>query len=247
MALKFSRFTRPAVRSLAPGERLIEHGITAERQRSGDVRYSINIMVDGQRIHRVIGRESEGITREQAERAIETFRTKAREGRLDLAKGRKTYRSFAEAARKYLTRLEETTGEGQRGYHDLKNKRRHIDKYLVPYFGNRQADQITDFLVQHYTRHRLDQSTKQATVNRELATLSHMMNRLAAWRWIETEDRPEIKKGDEPRKKIVVLTDEHAEALYRGAVGDQDPATWLFVAIGLKTAMRHSENPAHPA
>src|SRR5690606_3919833 len=116
MALKFARLTRPALRTLEAGQRIHEHGITAERQQNGDIRYSINIMVDGQRIHRVIGRESDGITREQAERAIETFRTKAREGRLDLAKGRKTHRSFTEAAREYVTRLEETTGEGQRGY-----------------------------------------------------------------------------------------------------------------------------------
>lgn len=39
----------------------------------------------------------------------------------------------------------------------------------------------------------------------------------------------------------MVLSPENAEALFRGAVGDQDPATWLFVAIGLNTAMRHSE------
>jgi len=34
---------------------------------------------------------------EQAERAIEAMRTKAREGRLDLPTGRKVHRSFADA------------------------------------------------------------------------------------------------------------------------------------------------------
>lgn len=241
MSLRFARLTRPVIRSLEPGQRINEHGITAERQPNGDVRYSINIMVDGQRIHRVVGRESDGTTREQAERTIESLRTKAREGRLDLPSGRKVHRTVAEAAKEYLQRLTETLGEGQKGFKDLPNKRRHLNSYLVPYFGTRRADKISGFLIQHYIRHRLDNGAKLASVNRELSTLSHMMNRMVVWKWIRGDDRPEINKEDEPRKKIVVLQPEHAEALFRGGVGDQDPATWLFIAIGLNTAMRHSE------
>lgn len=235
MALRFNRLTRPAIRALNVGERITEHGIIAERSSNGDVRYSVNVMVDGDRIHRVIGRESEGVTREQAERAIENFRTKAREGRLDLPTGRKTYRSFAEAAEDYLTRLDESGGK------NMADKRRHLRKYLMPYFKGYRADRITSFAVQHYSRKRLDQGAKQATVNRELATLSHFLNSIARWKWIRLEDRPQITKGEEPRKKIVVLSGEQQRALMQGAIGDQDGQTWLFVAIGLNSAMRHGE------
>ena len=49
MALRFIRLTRPNVRTLKPGERITEHGITAEGLKNNDVRYSINIrlMVNG--------------------------------------------------------------------------------------------------------------------------------------------------------------------------------------------------------
>ena len=47
MALKFSRLDRPSIRRLKPGEKITEHGITAERLRDGDLRYSVNVMVDG--------------------------------------------------------------------------------------------------------------------------------------------------------------------------------------------------------
>lgn len=234
MALKFARLTRPAIRALTPGKKLAEHGITAERQGNGDVRYTVNIMVDGQRIHRVVGRESEGVTREQAERAIESFRTKAREGRLDLPTGRKNHRTFAEAATEYLQRMEDTGGKNMRG------KRRHIPEVLIPFFGKHRADKITGFLVQHFVRERLAK-VRQATVNRELATLSHAFRRMVEWKWIKAEDCLKITKGDEPRKKIVVLSDEHAAALMQAAVADQDGYLWLFVAFGLNTAMRHSE------
>lgn len=234
MALRFTRLTRPAVRALGIGEKIAEHGIIAERTSAGDVRYRVNIMVDGQRIHRVVGRESEGVTREQAERTIETFRTKAREGRLDLPAGRKSHRTFAEAATEYLKRMDETGGK------NVPNKRRHIDAHLSPYFGKHRADKVTTFLVQHYVKKRLA-DVRQATVNRELATLSHLFRRMIEWKWIKGEDAPRIAKGDEPRKKIVVLEDDHAAALMQAAIADQDGRLWLFVAFGLNTAMRHSE------
>jgi hypothetical protein len=171
MALRFARLTRPAVRSLQPGEKLAEHGITAERLQTGDVRYSVNIMVDGQRIHRVVGRESDGVTREQAERLIERFRTEARSGRLDLPQGRKLHRSFAEAADEYLKRMEETDGK------DLANKRRHLNMHLVPYFRDQRLDQLKDFGLKQYRKKRIDAGASDATVNREFSTLLHMLNR----------------------------------------------------------------------
>ncbi len=54
MALRFSRLTRKNIRQLQPGEKITEHGITAERLGEGDLRYSVGIMEGRQRIHRVI-------------------------------------------------------------------------------------------------------------------------------------------------------------------------------------------------
>jgi integrase len=229
--MKFSKINKNAVKLLEANQRIIEHGIEVQRTGDGDLNWRIAIMVDGQRIHRVIGRASEGVTREQAERAIESFRTKAREGRLDLPTGRKNHRSFAEAASDYLARMEENGGK------NMKAKRQHIDKLLIPYFGKHRADRITARHVQEYVRDRLGTGLKQATVNRELATLSHLMRRIG----IKPEDRPELVKGGEPRKKIVVLSDDHVSRLMKAAIADQDERLWLFVAFGLNTAMRHSE------
>ena len=88
MSIRFSRLDRPAIRKLQPGEKITEHGITAERLADGDLRYSVNVMVDGLRIHRVIGKEKEGVTRTQAEEFIEQVRTDARSDRLSLPKRR---------------------------------------------------------------------------------------------------------------------------------------------------------------
>lgn len=235
MALRFQRLTRPAIRALPPGERLNEHGISAERLVNGDTRYSINVMVDGQRIHRVVGRESEGVTREQAERTVESLRTKAREGRLDLPTGRKTFRNFAQLSEAYLERIEHHNKHGR----NIDRKRRHIRSRLAPHFKTQRPDRLTEFAVTGYIKARREQGAATATINRELSTLNHFLARCVEWKWVK--EKPRISKGDEPRKKIVVLNPNDQQALMQAAIGDQDPLTWLFVAIALGTGMRHSE------
>lgn len=235
MARSFQRLDRPAIRALPIGGRITEHGITAERLSDGDVRYSINIMVDGQRVHRVIGRHSEGVTRRQAEDAIEALRTRAREDRLDLPTGRKLHRSFEEAAEEYLRRLEETDGK------DLANKRRHLRMHLIPYFGPQRLDQLREFALKQYRKKRTDAGASDATVNREFSTLLHLLNRAIDWKWISRDRKPKVEKPREARKQIRILTDAQSKALMKAAVADQDGLVWLFVAFGLGAAMRHSE------
>lgn len=82
MAKTFAKLDRRKLRDLAPGQTVQEHGIVFERLACGDGVYSINVMVDGQRIHRVLGKESEGVTRTQAEQFIEKVRTDGHGGTL---------------------------------------------------------------------------------------------------------------------------------------------------------------------
>ncbi len=234
MARDFRKLSRPSMRRLAPGEKITEHGITFERIANGDGVFSVNVMADGQRIHRVLGRESEGVTRTQAEEFIEMVRSEAREGRLSLPTGRKTHFSFAEASKKYADRLDETNGK------NLIAKRRHIRLYLTPFFGNQRLKSISTFTVDRYKRRRLEQGASNGTINLELATLSHLINCAIEWGWLRS--RPcKIRLLETAQGRIIALTDDQANALLHAAVADDDPCCWLFVAFGLNTAMRHRE------
>lgn len=191
-------------------------------------------MADGHRIHRVIGRESEGVTRTQAEDFIEKVRSEAREGRLSLPAGRKTHLSFAEAAEKYVDRLEETDGK------NLIAKRRQLRLYLTPFFGNQRLNSISTFTVDRYKRRRIDKGASNGTINLELATLSHLFNSAIEWGWLKS--RPcKIHLLARTQGRIIALTDDEENALLQAAVADDDPHCWLFVAFGLNTAMRHRE------
>ncbi|MCL2644315.1 MAG: N-terminal phage integrase SAM-like domain-containing protein [Betaproteobacteria bacterium] len=148
MTRVFSKLTRPNMRKLASGGKISEHGITYERQASGDGVFTVSIMVDGQRIHRVIGRESEGTTRTQAEEFIGKARNDAKHDRLSLPKGRKVALSFRDAAAKYLERLGESGGK------DLKMKATRLNLHLVPFFGDMPLSKISAFDVERYKRQR---------------------------------------------------------------------------------------------
>ena len=87
-------------------------------------------MADSQRVHRTIGRDSDGTTRSQCEDFIAKTRAEAKEGRLSLPKGRKTPLTFNKAAKLYLE------GEKEVGAKDMVSKEGHLRLHLVPYFGS---------------------------------------------------------------------------------------------------------------
>ncbi len=234
MARRFEKLTRSAVRALVPGQKITEAGITAAKLSDGDIRYAVSIMVDGERIHRVVGLASDGTTRTQAGDFISSARAEAKAGRLSLPKGRKTHPTFRQATDDYIERLEDTGGK------NLVAKTRQLKRYLTPFFGHQRLQAITTFTVDRYKKRRLDTGTANGTVNRELATLSHLLNKAVEWNWLQSKPC-KVSKLQESEGRIIALTDDQVEALIAAAVADEDPDCWLFVAFGLNTAMRHGE------
>lgn len=250
MAKAFSKLTRPAMRKLASGEEIYEHGITFVRQANGDGVFTVNVMVDGQRIHRVIGRESDGTTRTQVEEFIEKARQDAKAGRLNLPRGRKIALGFAEAAEKYLVKLEQEGGK------DLKMKRYRLTMHLKPFLGDLPLSKISTFDVERYKKQRLEQDAQHAvtkegkvvirgktqpgTINRELAALSHLFTKAVEWGWLEHKPAA-IKRLKESSGRITYLTVDQIERLLKSAQEDQNIQIYPFILIGLETSMRRSE------
>ena len=250
MSKTFIKLTRPAMRKLAVGDKLNEHGISFVRHANNDGIFSVNIMVDGQRIHRVIGRESDGTTRTQAEEFIDKTRQDAKAGRLNLPKGRKLALTFCEAANQYLTKLVQEDGK------DLPMKRYRLNMHLIPFFGDTQLAKITTFDVERYKKQRgsemvvrpngpggkpsVGSETKPATINRELAALSHLFSKAVEWGWLD--HRPAtIKRLKEHSGRITYLTVDQIERLLKMAAGDQNRQIHPFIKIGLETSMRKTE------
>ncbi len=234
MTLRFTRLTRPNIRALAIDEKVTEHGIEAERLRDGDVRYSVNIMADGHRVHRVIGRASDGTTRSQCEQFIAKVRSDAKERRLNLPKGRKLALTFAKAAVIYMEHLHDTEGKG------IAEKEWHLRLHLVPDLGNMPLDRISKFTLEKYRRSRKAHGLKPSSINRTLATYRHMGNELLELGKISAP-LPMIKLEPEDDRRDYVLDAEEKTALLESALDDSNSLIWLFIMIGLHTSLRHAE------
>jgi len=144
MAKRFAKLTRPNLRSLPCGASISEHGITFRKDATGDGFFSVNVMIDRQRIHRIIGRESDGTTRQQAEDFVARVRTDARRDRLDLPDGRKTALSLQEAALRYVGRLREVGGR------NIATKERQLSQHIVPFLGAMPIGKIESFDIERY-------------------------------------------------------------------------------------------------
>ena len=95
-------------------------------------------------------------------------------------------------------------------------------------------------MVDRYKKRHLDTGATNGTVIRELATLSHLMNKAVEWKWLQSKPC-KVSKLEESEGRIIALTDNQVEALINAALADAEPDCWLFVAFGLNTAMRHGE------
>lgn len=234
MALKFIKLSRLNIRKLPPGQKLTEHGVSFERLKNGDGRYVVNVMVDGTRIHRTIGLESNGVTRKQAEDFIETARVDSREKRLNLPKNRKTVLRFDKAAQLYLKKLRESDGKG------IREKSIHLNLHLIPFFKPKPLSSISTFDIDRYKKARLKECGKPGTVNRDLSTLRHLLGKAHEWGWISSIDA-KVKKYKEGSGRIVYLNTDQVDRLLEAAKADDSFAVYPFILIGLETSMRRME------
>ena len=95
---------------------------------------------------------------------------------MSLPKGRKLALTFGAAADNYIKRLEEGAGK------NIAIKRRQLRMYLKPFFGAMRLDAIASYTVDRYKKKRIDAGAANATINRELATLSHLFSMAVDWR-----------------------------------------------------------------
>lgn len=236
MALRYLTLTPKLIATLRPGEQRQENGIIATRLNNGDLRWSINTMVDGVRIHRVIGTESAAATRQVAEQAIEKLRTEARDQRLSLPRRRKTHKKFAEASKDYMDRLRREDGK------NLVAKDKHFRVHLVPAFGSLPINKISEERLASYRRQRRAEGAKDTTINREMATLAHFYSKASSrtWGWLSADDIPAIRFTPEPKLPFKVLSKEELQKL-RLAAAQEGPQESLFVEMMAGSAMRPME------
>ncbi len=148
--------------------------------------------------------------------------------------GRKTPLGLIEAARRYVIRL------GEEGGKNIAAKERQLRQHLLPFFGAKPIGQIESFDVERYKKARQSAGAAKATINRELAVLSHLLNKAVEWKWLKAS-AAKINRFKEENGRIVYLTDAQCSSLLVAASQDHNENVHAFVMVGLHTSMRHSE------
>ena len=117
--------------------------------------------------------------------------------------------------------------------------------------------EIRTFDVERYKKHRREQKAirstsgegdrtykddapSPATINRELAVLSHLLNKAVEWDWIELKPAV-IKRFKEGDGRITYLTIAQASRLVEAAKADENEQINPFIVIALETSMRYME------
>lgn len=229
----FAKLTRPGMRGLKAGESLSEHGITFTRLANGDGRWSVNVMVARQRHHQVVGLESEGYTRTQAEDLVATLKA-AKRSAAHGVQGSKApvSQTLAAAADEYLVYLRKHDGK------DLKAKEMRFREHLKPHLGHKHVARLTDDDWLAYVATRKGEGASPGTINRERSALLHMLNTMRRRRLLAAA--PLLARQREPEGKLVYLTPAESQRLLRAAQKDQSDHAHPFIMIALYTGLRHS-------
>src|SRR5205809_8133532 len=105
------------------------------------------------------------------------------------------------------------------------------------YIGRDYTKKLLVGHLERYKKSRVGEGAKVGTVNRELAALSHLLNKGIEWGWIDKRPAT-IKRYAEDRGRITYLTVEQIQRLIEAAKQDQNPQVYPFIVIGLETSMR---------
>lgn len=213
------------------GDKIFGEGLEIRKTTNGIAFYA-NCQVHGQRLRQHLGSDINGMNLTKARSALQYEIQKIPE-QLMSGQARPNIK-FDEAADHYINTLNVTGGK------NIHQKSQQLRMHLKPFFKNRKVSSISTLDVEKYQHIRLDAGMTIASVNRECATLRHMLGKLEEWGILDTKSI-KIKNMKGERRKTKTFSDEQIRKMLQAAKNDADKYTHLFVVIGFMTSMRHTE------
>lgn len=97
------------------------------------------------------------------------------------------------------------------GKSDPKYKQRHRDRWIETLGEHFRLDAFSELAIEKHKRRRVGEGKKPGTVNRELVTIKHFLNRAVDWGWIPK--RPKVVLLTEPPPRVRWLSEVERAAL----------------------------------
>lgn len=229
------RLRRAALHRLAPGSVVTEGGIEYKRF-DGDGRWAVATMINRVRHHVVVGFESQGYTLTQAREMLAKLKATKAERRHGTAARPHAQVSLKAAGELYLQYLRDTGGK------DIDKKEQRLKTNLYRHLGGIPLQSMTSADLKRYRTTRAREGASVATINREIAVVSHLFNVASDRDQLNIIPAPpcRIPREKEPESAPVYLKPDQAAALIEAARADFSPHILAFVMVGLRTGMRYS-------
>ena len=197
-----------------------------KRQFKEGVRWFVDIaMPDGSRHREMVG------TKKQAEKVHRKIESDIISGRWDLRKPEDI--RFRDLLKKYLEDAMVHKAQSTRKIDTYR-----IEAHLKPYFGKFMVKDITAQMVDRYRAMRIKAGAAPATINKELANLSHILKAAMRWQYINRNVVSSVDKMKLPRKTPRFLTQEEIARLIEAAAGSHIQP---IIVSAIHTGMRKSE------
>jgi site-specific recombinase XerD len=179
-------------------------------------------MPDGSRYRETVG------TKKQAEKVHQRIEADIISGRWKLQRPKDIL--FRDFLKKYL---EDAMGHKAQSTREIDTYR--IDKHLLPYFGKVLVKDITVQMVDRYKAERIKADAEPATINKELANLSHMLKTAIRWQYIDMNVVSSVEKMKLAKRTPRFLTVEEIAMLIKAAEGSHiHPIIVTAIHIGMR-------------
>jgi len=137
--------------------------------------------------------------------------------------------TLAEYAPEYLKRHEtkRSANRDQRG----------VRRVLLKHLGNKPLSEICQLDVERIVQARRNEGCSNATINRDIALLHHMLNRAVDLGYLEHNPIARVKKLKEPPRDPYIFNPAEIDAMVKHA----PPTIRQMIALGICTGMRAGE------
>ena len=225
------KILRQNLQKLEIGKSITGEGLEVRKTAKGFVFYA-STQVNGKRLRDKLGDECHGMNLTKARIKLKEL-TLSIPDDIDTSVAQLNI-TFSDGANLYITTLQESGGR------NIKQKKQQLNMHLIPFFGKMKIKNMASLSVEKFGHQRVQSGAAVATVNRELATLRHMLNSLSEWGVVETK-HIKIKNKSGEQRRIKTFSNEQIGKMLHCAENDHDRYTFFFVFIGFQTAMRHKE------
>jgi integrase len=224
-------FNKKKIDQLKVGEVIVAEGLEVRRTNNCLVFYASK-QVHGKRLRERLGSANEKMNLTKARKYLQQMVVLIPDAINSAIKNPNI--TFQEASSHYLSTLEQSGGKG------ILQKTQQFRMHLVPHFKKLKIKNISTLDVDKFVHKRSMASAAISTINRELATLRHMLNQLSDWNVLETKHiKVKNRSGEERRCGTFDKTQIHK--MIECSKNDSDPYTYFFILIGFQTSMRHKE------